>query len=95
VRNVADLTSDDYFNSEEEPRPWIYWDFHGMRVSLTHYTIRSWLLKSWVVENSLDGVNWTEIDQKTDREDFLGVSSLGPLRSRLLSRIPLNAVSSG
>jgi hypothetical protein len=41
-----------------------------MRVRPTHYTIRGYSLKSWVVESSLDGEAWTEIDRKTDNEDF-------------------------
>jgi hypothetical protein len=28
------------------------------------------MLKSWVVENSLDGAAWTEIDRETDNKDF-------------------------
>jgi hypothetical protein len=69
-KNVADLTSDQYFWSMDEPGQWICWDFHEMRIRLTHYTIRSLLMKSWVVEGSLDLVNWTEIDRKTDNDDF-------------------------
>jgi hypothetical protein len=70
VRNVADLTSDSEFCSKNEPGQWIRWDFHEMRVRPTHYTIRTGLLKSWVVESSLDGEAWTEIDRKTDNWDF-------------------------
>jgi hypothetical protein len=43
-----------------------------MRFRLTHYAIKSSRLKSWVVEGSLDFVNWTEIDRKADNEDFKG-----------------------
>jgi hypothetical protein len=35
-----------------------------MRIYPTHYTITTYTLKSWVVESSLDGLNWTEIDWK-------------------------------
>jgi hypothetical protein len=44
------------------------WTFE-FRVRPTHYTIKG-DLKSWVVESSLDGVNWIEIDRKTDNEDL-------------------------
>jgi hypothetical protein len=39
-----------------------------MRVHPTHYTIKSAspALRSWVIESSLDGENWTEIDRKED-----------------------------
>jgi hypothetical protein len=41
-----------------------------MRVHPTHYTISALYLKSWVIEGSPDGENWTEIDRQTDNEDF-------------------------
>jgi hypothetical protein len=69
-KNVADLTSDSYFLSKNEPGQWVCWDFRERRVRPTHYTIRGWDLKSWVVEGSLDGRSWTEIDRQTDNQDF-------------------------
>jgi hypothetical protein len=74
LRNVADLNSDSYFWSKNQPGQWVCWDFHEMRVRPTHYTIRSHYLKSWVVESSLDFINWTEIDRKTDTEDLKNFS---------------------
>jgi hypothetical protein len=56
--------------SKNEPGQWICWDFHELRFRPTHYTIKSYLLKSWVVESSLDGEACTEIDRKTENEDF-------------------------
>jgi hypothetical protein len=41
-----------------------------MRIRPTHSTISLLSLQSWVVEISLDGVAWTEIDRKTDKDDF-------------------------
>jgi hypothetical protein len=41
-----------------------------MRVIPTDYTITSQWLKSWVVESSLDGGNWIEIDRNTDNSAF-------------------------
>jgi hypothetical protein len=73
VRNLADLTSGSFFYSKNEPGQWVCWDFHEMRVRPTHYTIESYCLKSWVVEGSLDGENWTEIDRRTDNNDFRAV----------------------
>jgi hypothetical protein len=72
VQNVAHLTSESEFRSRSESGQWICWDFHEMRVRPTHYTIKCWKLKSWVVESSLDGETWTEIDRKTDIRDFKG-----------------------
>jgi hypothetical protein len=68
--NAAGLTSNSDFRSKDEPGQWICWDFHEMRVRPTHYTIKSDSLKSWVVESSLDFVNWTEIDRRTNNDDL-------------------------
>jgi hypothetical protein len=70
VRNVADLASAWDFISEDKPDQWICWDFRAMRVRPTHYTIKGQYLKSWIVDGSLDFVNWTEIDRKTNTTDF-------------------------
>jgi hypothetical protein len=43
-----------------------------MRVRPTHYTIKAGYLKSWVVEGSLDGESWTEIDRQTNNQYFNG-----------------------
>jgi hypothetical protein len=47
------------------------WDFDKMRVAPTHYTMTAYGLKSWVVEGSLDGANWIEMDRQTDRQNFV------------------------
>jgi hypothetical protein len=69
-KNAADLTSGSQFSSNDEPGQWICWDFREMRVRPTHYTIWAAWLKSWVVEGSLDGESWTEIDRQTNNQDF-------------------------
>jgi hypothetical protein len=70
LKNVADVTSDSSFCSKNEPGQWVCWDFGEMRVGPTHYTICALLLKSWVVEGSLNGRSWREIDRQTDNQDF-------------------------
>jgi hypothetical protein len=70
LKNVPDLTSDSYFLSKDEPGQLVCWDFREMCVRSTHYTIRAFYLKLWVVEGSLDGSNWTEMDRKTNNLDF-------------------------
>jgi hypothetical protein len=52
----------DCFVSQDEPGQWACWDFGEMRVRVHDYAIDGDSLKSWVVEGSLDGSNWTEID---------------------------------
>jgi hypothetical protein len=78
LRNVADLTTDWRFDSDDEPGQWVCWDFHEMRIHPTYYTIRAKYLKSWVIESSLDGVAWTEIDRNTENDDFRSTLSEPP-----------------
>jgi hypothetical protein len=73
LKNVADLTCDTRFWSGNEPDQRVCWDFREMRVRPTHYAIEARYLKSWVVEGSLDGESWAEIDRKTNNQDFKDV----------------------
>jgi hypothetical protein len=71
AKYAADLVNPStYFCSNGELHQWVCWDFHETRVRPTHYTLRTYWLKSWVLEGSLDGVDWTVIDQQTDTQDF-------------------------
>jgi hypothetical protein len=72
LKNVADLASGSWFQSRDEPGQWVCWDFGGMRVLPTHYTINSFAygLASWVIEGSVDGRSWTEIDRRQHNRDF-------------------------
>jgi hypothetical protein len=70
VQVVGDLTSDLRFWSKDEESQWICWDFHERRVRPTHYGISTRWLKSWVVESSVDGTNWTVIHQQMNNRNF-------------------------
>jgi hypothetical protein len=78
ARNVADLYADSYFYSKNEPNQSITYDFKGMRVVPTDYTIRSNYsggvndcnLKSWAIEVSEDGEGWVEIDRRENNYDL-------------------------
>jgi hypothetical protein len=70
LTQVADRNPDWYFCSQNEPDQWVCWDFRERRLLLTHYALRALLLGSWVMEGSLDGENWTEIDRQTDHRAF-------------------------
>jgi hypothetical protein len=70
LKNVADFTDGSTFVSADQPGQWVCWDFHDLHIRPTHYTIWTALLKSWVVEGSLDGRNWTAIDRQTDNRAF-------------------------
>jgi hypothetical protein len=78
AKNVADMATKLEFRSAavasssdipHAPNNWICYDFKQRRVVPTHYAVRSYgaglaHLKSWIVESSLDGVSWREIDSK-------------------------------
>jgi hypothetical protein len=68
-RNVVGVDLSQFF-SKNEPGQWICWDFHELHVTPTHYTLVAAGLKSWVIEGSLDGEHWLEIDRKTNTQDF-------------------------
>jgi hypothetical protein len=72
LRNIADFTSGKAFCSKNEPGQWVCWAFHLERVRITHYTMQCGIRspKSWVIECSLDGEAWTEIDRKTNNADL-------------------------
>jgi hypothetical protein len=70
-KNVADPTNQTWFCSENAPRQWLCWDFGEMRVRPTHYTITATDLKTWVIEGSISGNWWTEIDRRAEGQDFL------------------------
>jgi hypothetical protein len=79
-KNVADLEANSYFASRNEPDQYIGYDFQSRKVHPTAYAIRScWdgykdseNLKSWVVEISDDGTQWTEIDRRENNNDVNG-----------------------
>jgi hypothetical protein len=80
LKNIADMEAGSYFHtcyrsrSEDIPHTrnnWVCYDFKDKRIIPTHYTIRSLgdkpnfsHLKSWLVETSVDGKNWKEVDHK-------------------------------
>jgi hypothetical protein len=64
-KNLADLSSNSKFWSKNGSGQWVCWNFHDIRVRPTHYTIKSadWLCpKSWVVQGSMDGEDWRDLD---------------------------------
>jgi hypothetical protein len=61
VWKVADVHEHRYFVSGESDDEWICWDFDSRRVIASDYTIRGCIL-SWIVEGSIDGSNWIELD---------------------------------
>lgn len=77
--NILNYDSNDYFHSKTAENSWISLDFKQKRVLLSHYTLKSYEgqvndshLKSWVIEGSNDGVNWTELDRREDNNELNG-----------------------
>jgi hypothetical protein len=73
-----------WFHSNDNPGQWLCYDFKNSRVSLTHYSVRTYPygagsshLKSWVIEISNDGSNWTEVDRRVDNNDLNGGNGIG------------------
>jgi hypothetical protein len=66
--NAADFDFDSYFPLPEEPGRFIRWDFGQMRVRPTHDVIQTTSMRSWVVEGSVNGESWIEIDRQTDND---------------------------
>jgi hypothetical protein len=53
-----------------------------MRLLPTHYTIKAHISeqpKSWVLESSIDGVNWIEIDRQAGNRELAKVPFLASL----------------
>jgi hypothetical protein len=74
------MLSDSYFESDAAPNQWLCYDFGEMRIRPTLYSIRSQFNgasngfhpKNWVLEASLDGTTWTEIDRRLDNDALNG-----------------------
>jgi hypothetical protein len=67
------LVSKADFFSDDRPNACITWDWTTTRIRPTHYTIATAgirLPKSRVIETSMDGSNWTELDRQTDYESW-------------------------
>jgi hypothetical protein len=83
---VTDMETDSTFYSayrrkEEDIRHtrnnWICYDFGERWITPTHYAIRSYVgdpgsnhLKSWLVETSVDGDTWQEVDHRQDNDEL-------------------------
>jgi hypothetical protein len=88
AKNTADLQAGLCFLSayrkREEDIPhtrnnWVCYGFKERGIAPTHYTIRTnWSdpggahLKSWLVETSVDGDDWQEVDHREDNEQLNG-----------------------
>jgi hypothetical protein len=72
LNTVVNLETDAAWSSRGEPGQWICWDFHEMRIRPTCSAMNTCRMKSWVLEGSVDGESWTEVDRQTDSIAFPG-----------------------
>jgi hypothetical protein len=79
AKNAVDLTTDSKFGSSSPGEDeWLCYDFKARRVEVRHYSIRSQFNqgrgachpKSWVIEGSVDGDVWVELDRKRDNYEL-------------------------
>jgi hypothetical protein len=70
-KNALNFESMDNFLSDNSPNQWICYDFVNATVKPSQYGIRSglggpdWIhLKSWVLEGSVNGNEWIELDRR-------------------------------
>jgi hypothetical protein len=76
AKNIADLEANSGFYCDNAENMSVCYDFKNMKVVLTDYSIRSRYdaaspnLKSWVIEVSNTGQDWTEADRRENRDDL-------------------------
>jgi hypothetical protein len=78
VKNLADFNTHSHYMSEGEPGQWVCWDFQEMRVTPSHYSISNGAIRSWKLEGSIDGREWTELDKRAninDLNDYLSTAA--------------------
>jgi hypothetical protein len=92
--HIADLGHRHDYCSNTGPDQWIGYDFKGMRVNPTRYTLRSrygrWSgqMNRWVIEGSLDGEDWLQLAQGHEPDGFVpqGVVHSYPMERGVESR---------
>jgi hypothetical protein len=70
---LLDLHMQNHFWTDNSPDQWICWDFKSARLFPTHYSLRAESggeshPRHWVLEGSLDGSTWTELDRRADSQ---------------------------
>jgi hypothetical protein len=82
AKNCVDLNSSSFSLTNNQPNQWLSFDFNGMRMKATCYSIQtrtdagpnSIHPRSWVIEVSDDGVSWREVSRETSNKDLNGAN---------------------
>jgi hypothetical protein len=71
MKHAVDYNIETHFHANNNGNEWICFDFNERIIEPTHYSLCSgWHpLKNWRLEGSLDGENWTLLDEKRDNCD--------------------------
>jgi hypothetical protein len=84
AQNAADCSTSCCFCTEDRPNQWISYDFRSAPITPVAYLIQSCNFvegsihpRSWVLEGSPNGENWTEIDRRTNLPDLNGPQNIG------------------
>jgi hypothetical protein len=81
VRNAIDLTNTShYFHLKGELNQWLCSDVKNRKVQLTHSPIHPSsgnLLRSWLVEGSLDGSRWFVVDCRANNNRMISAHPIG------------------
>lgn len=70
-----DVFDDTYFASEDKPEQWILFEFKHNEIIPTYYLLRSQYdfinnLKSWMIEGSIDGIEWKLLDKRLEVDNL-------------------------
>jgi hypothetical protein len=71
--HVVNYSWTDYWYALGSPNSWIQFDFKDRVVSMTHYSLKSdgyggYHLVEWVVQGSMDGDSWTDLDRRKTQD---------------------------
>lgn len=72
------------YNASPNKKAWVCFDFKDKKIKITNYSIKSncngpnqFHLKSWILEVSNDGQNWTKIDERKNCQEVNGPKKTG------------------
>lgn len=81
-KHLLDFNCENRYQAQYKNDSWICFDFKNKRIKITSYSIKSYKsschhLKSWILEVSNDGQNWTNIDEHQNCETLNGSGNVG------------------
>jgi hypothetical protein len=80
AKYAVDFHNSRVFQTKNVPNSWLCCDFKEMTVDVSHYSIRTrpdsdcLHPRTWAVEGSMNGSNWTELDHRAERMELSGVN---------------------